>query len=226
MADKIDQLKIGNTSYDIDLPPDATPSIASLTVSGAISEGGTSLVNKYLGKSAKAADSDKLDGNDPTYYQKALPTTATAGKVLKSTATAGTVEWADDANTDTKNTAGTTNKTATKMYLVGATEQSANPQTYSNSNTYIDTDNCLYSNGAKVLTSHQSIKTLKTDNTTAQTASSSEAIVGSGTINLHKIAKTGTYGDLIGTPIPGDSGEIKTKYRCSVKDYTGADGRA
>jgi hypothetical protein len=61
MADKIDQLKIGNTSYDIDLPPDATPSIASLTVSGAISEGGTSLVNKYLGKSAKAADSDTVD---------------------------------------------------------------------------------------------------------------------------------------------------------------------
>jgi hypothetical protein len=36
MADKIDQLKIGNTSYDIDLPPDATPSIAGLTVSGNI----------------------------------------------------------------------------------------------------------------------------------------------------------------------------------------------
>lgn len=40
--------------------------------------------------------------------------------------------------------------------------------------------------------------TLKTDNTTAQTASSSEAL--SGTINLHKVAKTGTYSDLIGTP--------------------------
>ena len=76
------------------------------------------------------------------------------------------------------------------------------------------------------LTSHQSIKTLKTDNTTAQTASSSEAIAGSGTINLHKIAKTGTYSDLIGTPIPGDSGEIKTKYRCSVKGHTGADSTA
>lgn len=34
MADKIDQLKFGSTSYDIDLPPDATPSIASLTVRG------------------------------------------------------------------------------------------------------------------------------------------------------------------------------------------------
>ena len=33
-----------------------------------ISENGTSLANKYLGKTAKAADADKLDGNDSTYY--------------------------------------------------------------------------------------------------------------------------------------------------------------
>ena len=32
-------------------------------------------------------------------YQAKLPTTTTAGKVLKSTSTAGTVEWGDDANT-------------------------------------------------------------------------------------------------------------------------------
>ena len=31
-------------------------------------EGGTSLSNKYLGKTAKAADADKLDGKDSTYY--------------------------------------------------------------------------------------------------------------------------------------------------------------
>ena len=56
---------------------------------------------------------------------------------------------------------------------------------------------------AKTITisaSHQSIKTLNTDNTTAQTVSSNEAIAGSGTINLHKVAKTGTYSDLIGLP--------------------------
>ena len=40
--------------------------------------------------------------------------------------------------------------------------------------------------------------TLNTNNTTAQTASASEAL--SGAIKLHKVAKTGTYGDLIGTP--------------------------
>lgn len=54
--------------------------------------------------------------------------------------------------------------------------------------------------GTTFLTSHQGIKTLKTDNTTAQSTSSSEAIAGSGTINLHKVAKTGTYSDLIGKP--------------------------
>lgn len=50
------------------------------------------------------------------------------------------------------------------------------------------------------ISSHQSIKTLKTDNTTAQSTSSSEAIAGSGTINLHKVSKTGSYDDLLNKP--------------------------
>ena len=45
------------------------------------------------------------------------------------------------------------------------------------------------------------IKALKTDNATAQSTSSSEAIAGSGTINLHKVSKTGSYGDLLNKPI-------------------------
>ena len=71
-------------------------------------------------------------------------------------------EFTNDAGyitsyTDTKNTAGTTNKAATKLFLAGATSQAANPQTYSNVNVYIGTDNCLYSNGTKVLTAHQDL---------------------------------------------------------------------
>lgn len=59
--------------------------------------------------------------------------------------------WATPSTgTDTKNTAGSTNKASTKLFLVGATEQSANPATYSNSAVYIGTDNCLYSNSTKV----------------------------------------------------------------------------
>ena len=61
--------------------------------------------------------------------------------------------WKTGTSTsDTKNTAGTTNKASTKMFLVAATSQAANPQTYSNVNCYIGTDNQLYSNGTAVLT--------------------------------------------------------------------------
>lgn len=51
-----------------------------------------------------------------------------------------------------------------------------------------------------VLTAHQNIKTLNTNNTTSQTANGSESISGSGTINLHKVAKTGNYNDLLNKP--------------------------
>ena len=55
------------------------------------------------------------------------------------------------------------------------------------------------------LTSHQGIKKLNTNNTTAQDANASEDIAGSGTINLHKVAKTGSYNDLVDKPtIPTD----------------------
>ena len=50
------------------------------------------------------------------------------------------------------------------------------------------------------LTSHQSIKSINTNNTTAQAVNASETIAGSGTINLHKVAKTGSYNDLSNKP--------------------------
>lgn len=51
---------------------------------------------------------------------------------------------------DTKNTAGATN-TSSKIYLIGAIEQTANPQTYSHDTVYIDTDGKLYNNDEKVV---------------------------------------------------------------------------
>ena len=51
--------------------------------------------------------------------------------------------------------------------------------------------------------------TLNTTATTAQSTSASEAL--SGNITLHKVAKTGTYSDLIGTPtIPSAPGTLVT----------------
>ena len=83
-----------------------------------------------------------------------------------------------------------------------------------------------FTKGLTFLTSHQSIKNLKTDNTTAQTTSASEAIAGSGTINLHKVSKTGTYSDLIGTPdldkyVEGPSSSTDN----AVVRYNGATGK-
>ena len=59
--------------------------------------------------------------------------------------------------TDTKNTAGSTNSTS-KLYLIGATEQSANPQTYSNNNLYYDSINGFYVKSPTYSNSHSCIK--------------------------------------------------------------------
>lgn len=53
---------------------------------------------------------------------------------------------------DTRNTAGATEKLATKLFLTGALTQTDNPQTYTNSKVYIGADNKLYSDGKVVST--------------------------------------------------------------------------
>lgn len=57
--------------------------------------------------------------------------------------------WTTPINT--KNTAGSTNSSS-KLFLIGATSQAANPQTYSHDTAYVGTDGCLYSNSKKVAT--------------------------------------------------------------------------
>ena len=68
---------------------------------------------------------------------------------------------------DTKNTAGSTD-TSSKLFLIGATTQGANPQTYSQDTAYVGTDGCLYSGGAKVLTAHQSLSGYATESWVSQ----------------------------------------------------------
>jgi hypothetical protein len=62
---------------------------------------------------------------------------------------------------DTKNTAGATD-TNEKIYLIGSTEQSTNPQTFSHDSVFVDSSGLLYSGGRRVLTSHQDISGLAT----------------------------------------------------------------
>lgn len=99
-----------------------------------------------------------LDGTAGTYAVDTNYTVLTGihavtdsrGHVTELTYTAQNIK-----DTDTKNTAGATN-TSSKLFLIGATKQSANPQTYSQDTAYVGTDGCLYSGSKKVLTEHQS----------------------------------------------------------------------
>ena len=78
----------------------------------------------------------------------------------------------------------------------------------------------LYSGGKEVFTSHQSIKSINTNNTAAQIANVSEAIAGSGTINLHKVSKTGNYNDLLNKLTAGSNITISEENIISAKDTT------
>lgn len=83
--------------------------------------------------------------------------------------------WGDwiDLTTDTKNTAGSTDSSS-KLFLIGATSQAANPQTYSQDTAYVGTDGCLYSGGTKVLTAHQDIS-MKVDKDTTEISDLNDA---------------------------------------------------
>lgn len=100
--------------------------------------------------------------------------------------------WWADANYDsgnTKNTAGSTD-TSSKIFLIGATSQEANPQTYSHDTAYVGTDGHLYSNNIQVVNlSGTQALTNKTYNgytlaaacAKAVTDSSSASAIGTGT---------------------------------------------
>ena len=80
----------------------------------------------------------------------------------------------------------------------GSGEQAVTSVTISGSGNAVT--NATFSNKALTLTKGNisTPGTLTTTSTTALSTASNEAL--SGSINLHKIAKTGTYSDLIGTP--------------------------
>lgn len=73
------------------------------------------------------------------------PGSSNTGKFLRGDGT-----WQTPTDNDTKNTAGSTD-TSSKIFLIGAVSQAANPQTYSHDTVYVGTDGCLYSNGHRVI---------------------------------------------------------------------------
>ena len=138
----------------------------------------------------------------------AVTTIYPVGSVVMLTYSGGAWLTADyDANT--KNTAGTSNKADTKMYLVGATSQtSSGATTYTNKNVYIDADNCLYSNGKKVAAADE-VPTAEQFNLLSGTVDGKLA-KNQGAANAGKILVVGSDGNLTLTdmPEPGVAGDV------------------
>ena len=127
-----------------------------------------------------------------------------------------------------------TDITASGLYVGKASEKSNSATT--NGNTYLklfDNDikrsqHLINGEGATIVTSDSSgtikiatpIKNLDTTSGSGLGNGRSENIVGSGTIYLHKVAKTGSYNDLVNKPtIPTNVVTIDTEQRISGKKY-------
>lgn len=156
---------LGNNTTALNLKAGSNVSVTNS--SGTVTIAATDTTYGVVSSSAnglapKVTDTSKFLKGDGTW---ATPTNTTYGVVSTSanglapkvTDTSkylkGDGTWATPTNTDTKNTAGSTD-TSSKIFLIGATSQAANPQTYSHDTAYVDTDGCLYSGGSKVLTAH------------------------------------------------------------------------
>lgn len=133
---KIGTITIDGVKYDLYAPTntDTTYNVA------------TSSTNGLLSKEDKAKLDEITANADAVSFTQSL----TSGTKVGTININGTdyILYAP-TNSDTKNTAGSTN-TSSKIFLIGATSQAANPQTYSHDTCYIGTDGCLYSNNTKV----------------------------------------------------------------------------
>ena len=108
------------------------------------------------------------------------------------------------AHTFTANQSGDTSVTINDT---GVTSVSLSGDGNAVTNASIDGRALTLTKGTTFLTEHQSIKSINTNNTAAQEPKTDESIAGSGTINLHKIAKTGNYNDLLHKPTLGTAAE-------------------
>ena len=108
----------------------------------------------------KIGSSTVGSGVNPIYINAGTPTASTSSVggatqpvYLKNGVLTACNSYSDN---DTKNTAGSENDATNKLFIVGATAQTANSVTKSNAACYIS-GNKLYSNGKEVLTDHQTL---------------------------------------------------------------------
>ena len=98
------------------------------------------------------------------------------------------------SDSDTKNTAGSTD-TSSKIFLIGATSQAENPQTYSHDTAYVGTDGKLYSASKVVLVGglNASSSVTITPSTTDVYSMTSAGSVTAGTANVPTVIDTSKF---------------------------------
>lgn len=164
MANIIDSLKFGSAQGVFTLPYAECSTAAGTAAKVATAtnfalEAGARIAVKFTNANTAGTPTLNINGSGAkNIYHKGVQITDGGNKALL----AGALEFVYDGtqyhlignyidtNTDTKNTAGSTD-TSSKIYLVGAMSQAANPQTYSHDTVYVGTDGHLYSNSKQVV---------------------------------------------------------------------------
>lgn len=119
------------------------------------------------------------------------PAAGKQGSFLKGDGTWGTP-------TNTKNTAGSTD-TSSKIFLIGATSQAANPQTYSHDTAFVDTNGML--NSTTPSATDNSTKVATTAWVSGKNYLTSANLSGyAKTSELATVATSGSYNDLTNKP--------------------------
>lgn len=152
---KTTSLSAGTTSYLLSGPAETTAANKYYIPDITAYRNGSGPTYLTVGSASGAyAGGLGLANNGTSKGQTIINPSATSNIILTLPDATGTIALTSDipSVTDTKNTAGSSSKTGTKMYLIGATSQDTYVTTYSNANCYIDASNNLYSNGRIVVT--------------------------------------------------------------------------
>ena len=123
----------GTNVVVVDISTTSTPDYKFDVLAGFVDLSGYQLANTAVTHTASTAAGS---ATQPVYVNSSGVATATTYELNKTVPS-------DAVFTDTLNTAGSTD-TSSQIYLIGATEQAANPQTYSHDTVYVDTNGRLH----------------------------------------------------------------------------------
>ena len=203
--DKVRQLKLNSTTYEIDLPKNSNKGIyfveGNTTGTAGVWTGSNSDITEYvdglvinykvgiagissgttLNINGLGAKKCYLRGTTALTTQYAVGTMILLSYSSTANSNKGGFYQADyDANT--KTSAGATD-TSSKIYLVGATTQATSPTTYTHDTVYVNTDGHLYDTDVRVSTVDHTHEVTVSGTTGANSGTAVKAVTGYSNFN-------------------------------------------